>query len=144
MRPSSRFQYALKALVDLAFYQATGPVTVRAIAKRQAIPAPSLEQLFNLLRRKGLVVAERGPRGGFRLSRPTDQITVQEIFELLESDGKTPARLRESTSDPAGSIWKQVEKAVRTTLHATTLRALAEQTGDQTVTSIRHHYTFHI
>lgn len=138
MRPSSRFQYALKALVDLALHQSTGPVTVRAIAKRQGLPAPSLEQLFNRLRRQGLVDAERGPRGGFRLTRAPDQITVREIFELFETaDRKSPA-------GPAQSIWQQVEKAVQTTLEATTLQALADQLRDQAVTPIRHRYTFHI
>ena len=63
-KPPSRVAYALKALVDLAIHQNLGPVTVATIAKRQGIPLRYLEQLFNRLRRKGLVVAERGPRGG--------------------------------------------------------------------------------
>lgn len=145
MRPSSRFRYALKALADLALHDGTGPVTIRAIAKRQALPAPSLEQLFNLLRRKGLVEAERGPRGGYRLSRPAAEITIQEIFELFEPGKKLPASSRDlHASDPAQSIWQQVEKAVRTTLRATTLKTVAEQLRDQTVASIQHRYTFHI
>lgn len=139
MRPSSRFRYALKALADLALHDGTGPVTIRAIAKRQALPAPSLEQLFNLLRRKGLVEAERGPRGGYRLSRPAAEITIQEIFELFE-----PGKKKVLAQDPAYSIWQQVEKAVRTTLRATTLKTVAEQLRDQTAAPIQHRYTFHI
>ena len=55
MKPSSRMDYALKALVDLALHQGTGPVTVASIAKRQTIPGRYLEQLFNRLRRTGIV-----------------------------------------------------------------------------------------
>ncbi len=145
MRPNSRFQYSLKALVDLALHQGTGPVTVAAIARRQSIPVPSLEQLFNQLRRKGFITAERGPRGGYRLRRPADQISVQEIFELFQT-----ARSRQvlpeknGAADPAKSIWQQVEKAVRTTLAAATLQTLAEQMRDEAVTPIQHRYTFHI
>ena len=84
MRPSHRFSYALKALVDLAVHDGIGPVTTAAIAKRQGIPVRSLEQLFNRLRRKGLVQAERGPRGGYRLRKPADQIPVRVVFETLE------------------------------------------------------------
>lgn len=141
MRQTSRFQYSLKAMVDLALHQGTGPVTVAAIARRQSIPAPSLEQLFNRLRREGLVAAERGPRGGYRLSRPADQISVQEIFELFEPTGRIE---KGTAADPAKSVWQQVEKAVRATLTAATLQTLADQMQDQAVTSIRHRYTFHI
>ena len=145
MRPSSRFQYSLKALVDLALHQSTGPVTVAAIARRQGIPVHSLEQLFNRLGRKGLVKAERGPRGGYRLRRPADQISVQEIFELFEAAHSRPSILgKESAADPSHSLWKQVEQAVRTTLTATTLQVLVDQMEERAVSPIQHRYTFHI
>lgn len=129
-------------MVDLALHQGTGPVTVAAIARRQSIPVYSLEQLFNRLRREGLVTAERGPRGGYRLSRPADQISAQEIFELFEPVSRFEPK--ESVADPAQSIWRQVEKAVRTTLTAVTLKGLADPLRDHAITSIRHRYTFHI
>lgn len=146
MRPTSRFHYSLKALVDLALHQGIGPVTVAAIARRQSIPVYSLEQLFNRLRRKGLVASERGPRGGYRLSRPASQISAREIFELFE-----PARRFERAgskksgiTDPMESVWQQVEKAVKTTLTAATLKTLADQMRDHAAPPIRHRYTFHI
>ena len=146
MRPSHRFSYALKALVDLAVHDGIGPVTTAAIAKRQGIPVRSLEQLFNRLRRKGLVQAERGPRGGYRLSRPADQIPVRVVFETLElqpASKKQKQRLG-GDGDPVRTVWKQVESAVQTTLDATTIGALAAQLRDQPTTPIRHRYTFHI
>ena len=145
IRPSSRFSYALKALVDLAAHQGTGPVTIAAIAKRQGIPARSLEQLFNRLRRGGLVEAERGPRGGYSLSRPAGRIRVRAIFEALEPQALTPKRrLSLSSDDPVRSVWKQVESAVKTTLDATTLEALAAQAREKTAAPMQHRYTFHI
>lgn len=145
MRPSSRFSYALKALVDLAVRQGTGPITIGSIAKRQSIPARSLEQLFNQLRRSGLVEAERGPRGGYSLSRPPERIRVQEIFEALEPQLLSPKRrLGISSDDPVRSVWKQVESAVRTTLEATTLEALAAQMREKVAAPMQHRYTFHI
>ena len=145
MKPSSRFQYALRALVDLALHQAGGPVTVSLIAKRQGIPVRFLEQLFNQLRRKGVVVAERGPRGGHRLTRPADQISIQEIFDIFESTSsqKTPWK-KDGASDPARSVWDQVEKAIRNTLGSTTLKNLADQLHDQIAAPVQHRYPFHI
>ena len=144
MRPSARFTYALQALVDLALHQGTGPVTVAVIARRQGIPVRSLEQLFNRLRRKGLVEAERGPRGGYRLNRPAGEIPVRAIFEVLEPDRVSSKRRADGLGDPARAVWQQVEKAVQSTLEATTLEALAAQARDETGTPIQHRYTFHI
>ena len=145
MRPSSRFSYALKAMVDLAAHQGTGPVTIASIAKRQSIPARSLEQLFNRLRRSGLVEAERGPRGGYCLSRPADRIPVRAVFEALEPQAISPKRRPPvSPDDPVRSVWQQVESAVKTTLDATTLEALAAQAREKTAAPMKHRYTFHI
>lgn len=144
MRPSSRFTYALKALIDLALRQATGPVTIAAIAKRQGIPARSLEQVFNRLGRKGLVEAERGPRGGYRLRRPAAQIQVREIFDALQPKGVVPAGRGDGRSDPARLLWQQVEKAVRSTLEASTLETLVAQAREEAHGPIEHSFTFHI
>lgn len=149
IRPSSRFSHALKAMVDLAVHQGTGPVTTAAIAKRQGIPARSLEQLFNRLRRGGLVVAARGPHGGYRLRRPAGDIPVREIFDALEPKETAAASRKKAVSsttlaDPARAVWQQVEKAVRTTLDATSLETLAEKARESAPGPIDHRFTFHI
>ena len=145
IRPSSRFSYALRAMVDLAAHRGTGPVTIASIAKRQSIPAQSLEQLFNRLRRNGLVEAERGPRGGYSLNRPAERIRIREIFEALEPQGVSlKKRGAISPDDPVRSVWKQVESAVKTTLEATTLETLAAQVRDKVAAPMQHRYTFHI
>ena len=139
MKPSSGVRYALQALVDLALHQEIGPVTVARIARRQGIPARYLEQLFNRLRREGIVVAERGPRGGYRLSRAPKEIQVNAIFQSL-ADSKQPV----PSTDPAADIWKQVESAVEATLKATTLETLVAQAREKNPSPIRHPFTFHI
>lgn len=149
MRPSSRFSYILRALIDLALRPGTGPVTVAAIAKRQGIPARSLEQLFNRLRRKGIVEAERGPRGGYRLKLSPEKIRVRMLFDLFEPSGKRRTSFSESAgpngeNDPANLIWQQVQKAVETSLEAVTLAHLADRMRDGLEEPIRHRYTFHI
>ena len=152
MKPSSRFDYALRALVDLALHQDASPVTVGSIARRQKIPPRYLEQLFNRLRRQGLVIAERGPRGGYRLSRPASEIAVHSIFQSLEQPVKhSPQRWDPSSkkdgfnqADPTTSLWRQIEVAVETTLQATTLENLVAQAREQLPLPIRHRFTFHI
>ncbi len=143
-----RFQYALRALVDLALHQATGPVTVKAIAQRQRIPTRYLEQLLHRLRRQGLVIAERGPRGGYRLGRPSSQMPVSQIFQGLEARSTSlPIRSSKETSssaDPSLGLWKQVEAAVNTTLQATTLEDLVAQARESSPALVSHRFPFHI
>ena len=143
MKPSSTVTYTLLALVDLAIHQETGPVTVAAVAKRQGIPPRYLEQLFNRLRRKGIVTAERGPRGGYHLRSHPREIALHTIFQIVESEGAS-SRKSLSASDPTASVWRQLEAAVQTTLQATTLETLVVQAREQAVSPLNHRYTFHI
>ena len=67
MRLSTKARYGVRALVHIAHH---GYASAQAIAERQAIPARYLEEIIGELRRAGLVVGKRGPRGGYRLGRP--------------------------------------------------------------------------
>ncbi len=143
MKPSSKFTYVLRALVDLALHEKSGPVTVATIARRQGIPGRYLEQLFNRLRRNGLVIAERGPRGGYRLGRPASEILVSTIFESVEP--RRPSAAKEmAASDPGRRVWQQVEQAVATTLQATRLEELVAQARRSQPALVNHRFTFHI
>ena len=146
-KPPSRVTYALKGLVDLALHQGIGPVTIATIAKRQGIPARYLEQLFNQLRREGIIVAERGPRGGYRLGRPAGQIPVSLIFRCFGKErvsNNNHRSVQNSKNDPAAAVWKQVEKAVHATLTAMTLETLVSKIRQKTPTDVTHRFTFHI
>ena len=146
MKPSSRFAYVLRALVDLALRQGTGPVTVAALAKRRGIPVRSLEQLFNRLRRKGVVEAERGPRGGYRLKLPPDKIRIRALFEMFQPprNPRTVFSGSDGEDDPAKLIWQEVQKAIEASLEPVTLAHLADRMRDSLQEPIRHRYTFHI
>ena len=147
MRISIRTRYALKALVDLALHEGAGPVTVRSIARRQQIPPRYLEQLFNRLRRGGIILSERGPRGGYRLGRRPGEISVSDVFRLLDSppaagEGR-PLPLSDPV-DPGQQVWRQVTQAVQTTLEAATLEELAAQALEQAPSAFNHPFPFHI
>src|SRR5258706_4157934 len=62
------------AMADLARHSGSGsgsePVRLCEIAARQEISLSYLEQLFGKLRRGGLVLAARGPGGGYRPAQP--------------------------------------------------------------------------
>lgn len=84
MRLSTKGRYGVTAMMDLAIHDNAGPVTLADISQCQGISLSYLEQLFAKLRKHKLVEGVRGPGGGYRLSRPADQISVAEIISAVD------------------------------------------------------------
>src|SRR6476620_8039239 len=84
MRLSSKGQYGVQAVFDLAYHSAGRAAQVREIGERQGIPARFLEQVFRDLRKAGLVRSKRGPRGGYELAHEAAQVRVGDIVRAIE------------------------------------------------------------
>lgn len=84
MRLSTKGRYAVTAMLDLAVHEQMDPVTLADISLCQGISLSYLEQLFAKLRKNGLVEGVRGPGGGYRLSRPSDRITIAQIITAVD------------------------------------------------------------
>lgn len=127
MKLSTKGRYAMVALADLALVEGKGDtmVSLAAIAKRQDISLPYLEQLFVKLRRAGLVEAVRGPGGGYRLARPAETIRVSEVMEAVDetvdalhtgagaSGGVSGSRAQSLTN----RLWEGLSASVYVFLH---------------------------
>jgi Rrf2 family protein len=75
-------EYALHSLLILA--ARSEPVSARDLARFQELPERFLAKLFTRLEKAGLVEAIEGVRGGFRLARPPERITVGEILQAAD------------------------------------------------------------
>ena len=84
MKLSNKGRYGVRALFDIAFYNDGRPTQIKDISARQTIPARFLEQIFQDLKRAGLVGAKRGPRGGYHLARPAYDIRLGDVVRALE------------------------------------------------------------
>lgn len=84
MKLSSRGRYSVRAMFDIAFHGEGAAAQIKDIAERQGIPPRFLEQIFQDLRRAGLVSSKRGPRGGYHLTRAAREISVGEIVRAVE------------------------------------------------------------
>ncbi len=88
MELSSRLEYALVALLELANHQAQGkPLKVNEIAASQLLPERYLDQIFTLLKRQGIISSQRGMKGGYLLARELWQITLLDVFMAIEGGG---------------------------------------------------------
>jgi Rrf2 family protein len=81
---SNKGRYAVRALFDIAFYHDGRPAQVKEIAERQGIPPRFLEQIFQDLKRAGVVGSKRGPQGGYTLARPVADIGLGDVVRALE------------------------------------------------------------
>lgn len=84
MKLSNKGRYAVRALFDIAFYNDGGPTQVKDIAERQSIPPRFLEQIFQDLKRAGLVGSKRGPQGGYSLARRAADVRLGDVVRALE------------------------------------------------------------
>ena len=86
MKLSNKGRYGVRALFDLAFHGDGSSSHIRDIAARQSIPQRFLEQIFQDLRRAGLVSSKRGPRGGYQLAQAPAAISLGAILRALDGN----------------------------------------------------------
>ncbi len=84
MKLSNKGRYGVRAMFDIAYHNSGKATQIRVIAERQAIPPRFLEQIFQDLKRAGLVTSKRGPRGGYALARPAEQVSIGDVVRAVE------------------------------------------------------------
>jgi Rrf2 family cysteine metabolism transcriptional repressor len=84
MKISTKGEYGLLAIIDLALQPESVAVQAVHIAERQGIPKQYLDQLMLILRKAGLVESVRGRQGGYKLARPARSITLLDVVVALE------------------------------------------------------------
>ena len=88
MRLSKRGEYGLRAMITLAesTTQGDSPVMmqIKEISQREQISAKFLEQILLTLKNAGLLHSKMGVGGGYYLARPPDEITLGQIFRVLD------------------------------------------------------------
>jgi len=137
---STRSEYGVRVMIQLARRRGTGPVPLTGIAQAEALPLAYLEQLVSRLRKADLVSSTRGAHGGYELSRDPAEITMAEVVQALEGDlapieciteGQDGVMVcaRERAADPLGPcptklLWTRVQGSIVRTLQDMTLNDL--------------------
>lgn len=85
MKISTKGQYALEIMIDMAIYtDESTPESLKNIASRRGLSEKYLERIMKSLKNKGLINSARGAKGGYSLARPAEEITVLEVLEASE------------------------------------------------------------
>jgi len=131
MRISAKADYAVRAALELASTEQSGPVTTEALATSQDIPRKFLEAILNDLRRAGLVVGVRGSGGGYRLRLPAAEVTVADVVRAVDGplvsvrDARPPELEYSGSAEPLLELWIALRASVRSVLETVTLADLA-------------------
>jgi len=132
MRLSLQVQYAICGVFDLAYNGGGEPVQIRILSERQAIPARYLEQIFQRLRRAGLVASKRGPGGGYTLARPPAEITLRGVVEAVEGSLAEGLAMSPPADRPASALrpdflWAALAERFGDVLEDTNLEDLCRE-----------------
>jgi Rrf2 family protein len=138
MRISAKGEYAIRALLDLALREGEELQPIQDIAARQSIPQRYLEQVLLQLKRAGFLTSRRGSAGGYRLSRPPDQVTVGAVLRAVEGAPVGPDAGRRAGRSPhledAGDLaelWREIDQAVSSVIDRVTLDELKRRAEER-------------
>src|SRR5436190_9143801 len=137
---STRGEYGMRLMVELARRYGEGSVSLHAVAEGQQLPEAYLEQLVAVLRKAGLVNGKRGAGGGYTLSRGPSEITVGDVVRALE--GPIEPQVCTAEGDPVlncvreqdcgtRAVWHKLQATIARALDGMTLEQVARQTEPQ-------------
>jgi Rrf2 family protein len=118
MRATQQLKYAIYGIFDLAYHGSNRPIRIQEIGRRQRIPARYLEQIFQRLRRAGLVGSKRGPGGGVAVA------VEGSILSGFEADGDAP-------SESPTFLWLQLRETLASALEGTSIADLCREATER-------------
>jgi Rrf2 family protein len=137
MKISTRTEYGIRVLAQLARHAGEGPISLAGVARAEKLPHAYLEQLVRDLREAGLVRATRGQAGGYELTRPPAEISLADAVRALEGPllempcagvGNLEACDRPQPCS-VHDVFQQIYESLSGTLTATNLAELAAAGG---------------
>lgn len=139
MKISTRGQYALQMMLDLAVNDTGECITIKSIAARQNLSEKYLEQIVNQLTKAGYVKSVRGAKGGYRLIGSPEKYTVGMVLRTIEGS-MTPVDMLEDDSVPDTAEGECLRSVVWTKLND----AISDVIDNITIGDLVNHYQNYI
>lgn len=136
MRLSTKSRYGLRALFDMAYHAGTLPAQIKDISRRQNISPRYLEQIFQDLKKAGLLKSRRGPQGGYYLARKPNEITVMDIIHATEGQmalvdcvktGRGKKACEFDNQCITQQVWAEATRRLNEYLGSVTIKDLCDQ-----------------
>ncbi len=133
MKISVKVDYACRVMAELARLDGSGTLAqIEQLARTEAVPASFLAQILGKLRTHGLISSRRGNLGGYKLSRPPEEISLYDILMATEGEclglsgnfhGQSGRRLKQ--------VWDEVRAALIAKVKGYTLDQLAAKKTEE-------------
>lgn len=133
---STKGEYGVRCMLDLALHYGQGPISIRDISKREVISKNYIEQLFIRLRHAKLIKSVRGPKGGYLLTSQPKGIRVGDVVRVLEGSIAAAHCVQPQNSKDLCEristcvlyiLWKRLTDKINEVLDATTLEDLCRE-----------------
>ena len=128
MNITSKGRYALRVMLDLAQHPEDGFVSLKTVADRQQISMKYLEAIVGSLKKAELLESTRGKEGGYRLTKPPADYTVEEILRSIEDNLAPVSCIKDGSiqCDRAAAcqtipMWKELDEITNRYLDSVTL-----------------------
>ena len=103
------------------------------LAEQSGLPLPTVSKILKQLAKKGILIAQRGAAGGYRLSQPASTMTIAAIVEAMDgpiaitdcADGNDHNCRVESLCPMSGN-WNKVNQVIRDALNSLSLAEMAD------------------
>ena len=132
-RFTKRADYGLMAVHFIASHGDDGAVSAKRIAEEFHIPPERLAKILQRLAKKSLITSQNGPRGGYILTRPADEITVGQVVRALEGPLQIVSCMDEKDDCPQFSrcnLRRPVQKIQASISYLLDTMTLAELAAD--------------
>src|SRR3954466_6691460 len=141
MRVSAKTDYALRALLEMSSRTDGKPVSAEELGRLQDIPHGFLQAILADLRKAGVVIAQRGQSGGWRMNRSPDDVSVADVIRAVDGPLVSVYGLRPEAveyNDAAAvlqHVWIASRRSLRDVLESVTVRQLADGKLPRSVSS---------
>ena len=154
MKLSTKSRYGVRALFDMAYHSGNLPAQIKDISRRQAISPRYLEQIFQDLKKAGLLKSKRGPQGGYHLARKPEEITIKEIVMAAEGGvslvdcGKVRGNKHScefASKCITHNVWAEASRRLQEYFDSITLKDLCENAKEMGMAKeLDHRFMYYI
>jgi Rrf2 family protein len=133
MKISVKVDYACRVLAELSRLHGSAELAqIEHLARVERVPSHFLAQILSELRNGGLITSRRGIQGGYALARPPDEISLYDVFAVIDGevlglsgnhDGRSGARMLQ--------VWKEIQETLSEKAKSYTLDKLASKTPEE-------------
>lgn len=135
MKLSSKSLYAVRALLNMAYHAPGEPLKIDTISSKADVPARFLEQIFQDLKKAGIIGSKRGPKGGYFLTAPPEEVTLGSVIRAMEGDPRrslcretAPGEGEEpSCGSVTAAAWSDVADQIEAVLEGVSMADLVQR-----------------